>query len=72
MRRFFAAYIAAFVPVLGLVVARNYGAYHYLFDSLTIHPDADQVASLMREAGFAKAEYTLAGFGTVALHRAVK
>jgi demethylmenaquinone methyltransferase/2-methoxy-6-polyprenyl-1,4-benzoquinol methylase len=72
MRRFFGAYIAAFVPLLGVLVARNYGAYRYLFDSLSIHPDADRVAAMMRDAGFAEAGYTLAGFGTVALHRAVK
>ncbi len=72
MRRFFGLYIAAFVPVLGVLVAGNYSAYRYLFDSLSIHPDAGQVLVMMREAGFAEASYTLAGFGTVALHRAVK
>jgi demethylmenaquinone methyltransferase/2-methoxy-6-polyprenyl-1,4-benzoquinol methylase len=72
MRRFFAAYIAAFVPLLGVVVAGNYGAYRYLFDSLSLHPDAEQVAAMMRDVGFAEASYCLTGFGTVALHRAVK
>jgi len=72
MRRFFALYMAAFVPMLGVLVAGNYGAYRYLFDSLSIHPDADQVAAMMREAGFAEATYQLTGFGTVALHRAIK
>ena len=71
MRRFFAAYIAAFVPLLGVVVAGNYDAYRYLFDSLSLHPNADRVTALMREAGFAEARYRLTGFGTVALHRAV-
>jgi demethylmenaquinone methyltransferase / 2-methoxy-6-polyprenyl-1,4-benzoquinol methylase len=72
LRRFFRLYIATFVPLLGLLVARNYGAYRYLFDSLSIHPDADQVAAMMRKAGFAEVGYELAGFGTVAIHRAVK
>ena len=72
LRRFFAVYIAAFVPLLGALVAGNYGAYRYLFDSLSIHPDADQVAAMMREAGFAEASYKLTGLGTVALHRARK
>jgi demethylmenaquinone methyltransferase / 2-methoxy-6-polyprenyl-1,4-benzoquinol methylase len=72
LRRFFGLYIAAFVPLLGVLIARNYSAYRYLFDSLSIHPDADQVATMMHEAGFAKVSYKLTGFGTVAVHRAVK
>jgi demethylmenaquinone methyltransferase/2-methoxy-6-polyprenyl-1,4-benzoquinol methylase len=72
LRRFFALYIAAFVPLLGVIVAGNYGAYRYLFDSLSTHPDADQVAAMMREAGFAEVSYKLTGLGTVALHRALK
>lgn len=72
LRRFFRLYIATFVPLLGVLVARNYGAYRYLFDSLRIHPDADRLAAMMRSAGFADVAYQLAGFGTVAIHRAIK
>jgi demethylmenaquinone methyltransferase / 2-methoxy-6-polyprenyl-1,4-benzoquinol methylase len=72
LRRFFALYMAAFVPLLGVLVAGNYGAYRYLFDSLSVHPDADQIAAMMRDAGFADVSYKLTGFGTVALHRALK
>ena len=67
-RRFFELYIATFVPLLGVVVGRKYAAYRYLFQSLTIHPDADTLVRLMREAGFAEAGYQLTGFGTVAIH----
>ncbi|MGH7931688.1 MAG: ubiquinone/menaquinone biosynthesis methyltransferase, partial [Candidatus Binataceae bacterium] len=38
MRGFFALYIATFVPLLGIMVAGNYGAYRYLFQSLSLHP----------------------------------
>jgi demethylmenaquinone methyltransferase / 2-methoxy-6-polyprenyl-1,4-benzoquinol methylase len=72
LRHALAWYIAAFVPLLGVLVARNYGAYRYLFDSLSTHPDADQIAAMMRDAGFAEVSYKLAGLGTVAVHRAVK
>jgi demethylmenaquinone methyltransferase/2-methoxy-6-polyprenyl-1,4-benzoquinol methylase len=72
MRRFFAAYIAAFVPLLGMIVAGNYAAYRYLFDSLSIHPDANELVTMMRDAGFSEATYSIMGFGTVAIHRAVK
>jgi demethylmenaquinone methyltransferase/2-methoxy-6-polyprenyl-1,4-benzoquinol methylase len=68
LRHFFDLYIATFVPLLGVVVGRKYGAYRYLFQSLTIHPDADTLARMMRGAGFAEADYRLTGFGTVAIH----
>ncbi|MBF6568340.1 MAG: ubiquinone/menaquinone biosynthesis methyltransferase [Candidatus Binataceae bacterium] len=68
LQRFFGLYIAAVVPLLGVVVGRKFGAYRYLYQSLTIHPDADRVAAMMRAAGFATAEYRLTGFGTVAIH----
>src|SRR6202162_1832038 len=53
LRRFFDFYIATFVPLLGVVVGRKFSAYRYLFQSLTIHPDAETVARMMRDAGFA-------------------
>ena len=72
LHRLFAAYIATAVPILGVVVGRNYGAYRYLYQSLTIHPDADRIAAMMREAGFTTAEYRVVGFGIVAIHLARK
>jgi demethylmenaquinone methyltransferase/2-methoxy-6-polyprenyl-1,4-benzoquinol methylase len=72
MRHFFALYIATAVPLLGVVLARNYSAYRYLFQSLQTHPNAERVAAMMRAAGFAEASYQLTGFGTVAIHLARK
>jgi demethylmenaquinone methyltransferase / 2-methoxy-6-polyprenyl-1,4-benzoquinol methylase len=72
LRRFFAFYMATFVPLLGILLAGNYGAYRYLFDSLSVHPDANQVTAMMRETGFVEVNYKLTGLGTVALHRARK
>src|ERR1700682_4091794 len=68
LRHFFDLYIATFVPLLGVIVGRKYSAYRYLFQSLTIHPDADTLAQIMRDAGFAETGYRLTGFGTVAIH----
>lgn len=68
LRRFFDLYIAMVVPMLGIIVGRRFGAYRYLFQSLTTHPDADTLATMMRTAGFAEASYRLTGFGTVAIH----
>lgn len=68
MRRFFELYIATVVPLLGIVVGGNYGAYRYLFQSVSVHVDADHLCEMMRAAGFAQASYKIAGFGTVAIH----
>ena len=68
MRHFFSLYIATVVPLLGVLLAGNYAAYRYLFQSLSVHPDADTIAAMMRAAGFAEASYRLTGFGTVAIH----
>ena len=72
MRHFFALYIATAVPILGVVLAWNYSAYRYLFQSLQTHPDAERIAGMMRAAGFTEASYRLTGFGTVAIHLARK
>jgi len=72
MHRFFGLYIATVVPLLGVIVGRNYGAYRYLYQSLSVHPDAERLAAMMRDAGFAEAGYRLTGFGTVAIHLARK
>ena len=72
LHRFFGLYIAAWVPLLGILVGRNYSAYRYLYQSLSTHPDADKLAAMLRGAGFDEAGYRLAGFGTVAIHLAHK
>lgn len=72
MKPFFKMYIALWVPLLGVVVGRDYAAYRYLFQSLSIHPDADKIAAMMRSAGFDDVSYKLGGFNTVAMHRGVK
>lgn len=72
MKPFFKSYIALWVPLLGVVVGRDYPAYRYLFQSLSVHPDADKVAEMMRSAGFSEVSYKLGGFNTVAIHRGVK
>ncbi len=68
LRKFFALYIDAFVPILGGVVSRHYDAYRYLARSLSVHPDADRLCAMMRAAGLSDVGYRLMGFGTVAVH----
>ncbi len=69
---FFGFYIDRVVPLLGGVVSGHYSAYRYLAQSLRPHPDADTMATIMRAAGLGEVSYRLTGFGTVAIHYAVK
>jgi demethylmenaquinone methyltransferase/2-methoxy-6-polyprenyl-1,4-benzoquinol methylase len=68
----FGFYIGRIVPLLGGVVSGHYFAYRWLGQSLRPHPDADTMAGIMRAAGLGEVGYRLTGFGTVAIHYAVK
>jgi demethylmenaquinone methyltransferase/2-methoxy-6-polyprenyl-1,4-benzoquinol methylase len=68
----FGFYIGRIVPLLGGVVSGHYSAYRWLGQSLRPHPDADTMAAIMRAAGLGEVGYRLTGFGTVAIHYAVK
>jgi demethylmenaquinone methyltransferase / 2-methoxy-6-polyprenyl-1,4-benzoquinol methylase len=72
LNAFFGFYIARVVPLLGGVVSGHYFAYRWLGQSLRPHPDAETMAAIMRAAGLAEVGYRLTGFGTVAIHYAVK
>ncbi len=68
----FGFYIGRIVPLLGGAVSGHYFAYRWLGQSLRPHPDADTMAAIMRAAGLGEVSYRLTGFGTVAIHYAVK
>src|SRR5262249_43759197 len=68
----FGFYIGRIVPLLGGAVSGHYFAYRWLGQSLRPHPDADTMTAIMRAAGFGEVGYRLTGFGTVAIHYAVK
>lgn len=68
----FRLFFYGIVPQLGAMVAREPGAYNYLPNSLTHFPEAPRLASMLRDAGFAKVSYRYLGFGAVAVHVADK
>lgn len=72
MRSLLGFYISYLVPILGWLLSGHYFAYHYLGQSLRPHPDADTMATLIREAGMSGVGYRRIGLGTVAIHFAVK
>ncbi len=68
----FGFYIGRIVPLLGGLVSGHYFAYRWLGQSLRPHPDAETMAAIMRAAGLGEVGYRLTGFGTVAIHYAIK
>lgn len=66
--RLYDAFSAVLLPRIGGLISGSRQAYSYLPESIRKFPDAEQLSSQMRAAGFAKVEHELMTFGAVALH----
>jgi demethylmenaquinone methyltransferase/2-methoxy-6-polyprenyl-1,4-benzoquinol methylase len=60
------------LPWLGAKFAGDADSYRYLAESIRMHPDQEQLKTLMEQAGLEKVEYFNLSAGVVALHRAYK
>jgi demethylmenaquinone methyltransferase/2-methoxy-6-polyprenyl-1,4-benzoquinol methylase len=56
------------LPKLGKVVANDEASYRYLAESIRMHPDQQELARLLEEAGFDAVDYHNLTGGVVALH----
>jgi demethylmenaquinone methyltransferase/2-methoxy-6-polyprenyl-1,4-benzoquinol methylase len=56
------------LPVLGKLVASDEDSYRYLAESIRKHPPQDELAGMMREAGFNDVTYRNLTGGIVAIH----
>ncbi|MGB0957348.1 MAG: bifunctional demethylmenaquinone methyltransferase/2-methoxy-6-polyprenyl-1,4-benzoquinol methylase UbiE [Litorivicinus sp.] len=56
------------LPKIGKFVAKDEDSYRYLAESIRMHPGQDQLAQMMRDAGFDEVRYTNLTGGIVALH----
>jgi demethylmenaquinone methyltransferase/2-methoxy-6-polyprenyl-1,4-benzoquinol methylase len=57
---------------MGQRVAGDADSYRYLAESIRMHPDQETLKQMMRDAGFAYADYYNLSAGIVALHVATK
>ena len=57
------------LPFLGKLVTNDADSYRYLAESIRMHPDQEQLKSLMEQAGLERVEYFNLSAGVVALHR---
>ena len=60
------------LPWLGSKIAGDADSYRYLAESIRMHPDQEQLKTLMEQAGLQRVEYFNLSAGVVALHRAYK
>lgn len=60
------------LPRMGKLVANDSESYQYLAESIRMHPPQEELAEMMREAGFDRVEYTNMTGGIVALHQGIK
>mgnify|MGYP001814117270 FL=1 len=59
------------LPVLGKLVANDGESYRYLAESIRKHPPQEELAGMMREAGFSGVQYRNLTGGIVAIHSGV-
>lgn len=68
LRPFVLAYLKYGIPLLGRIISGNSDAYKYLPESTQKFKTPDELARLMREAGFEKVAFKTFMFGTMAVH----
>ena len=60
------------LPALGKLVAGDDASYRYLAESIRMHPDQDDLKTLMKEGGFGHVDYHNMTGGVVALHVGIR
>ena len=68
----FRLYFGRVVPLLGRLVTGHPFAYQYLPDSVERFRDAEGLAMLLTQDGFDKVNFTRHGFGSIAIHHAIR
>jgi demethylmenaquinone methyltransferase/2-methoxy-6-polyprenyl-1,4-benzoquinol methylase len=72
VRKCFHAYIRLFVKAIGSRVSGSRTAYAYLASTIPRFYSAEELADVMRQAGFEKVTFRWCLFGAVAIHQAFK
>jgi demethylmenaquinone methyltransferase / 2-methoxy-6-polyprenyl-1,4-benzoquinol methylase len=56
------------LPLLGSIVVGDAGSYHYLAESIRTFPDQETLATMLRDAGFARVSVRNLSGGIAAIH----
>ncbi|HET9484844.1 MAG TPA: bifunctional demethylmenaquinone methyltransferase/2-methoxy-6-polyprenyl-1,4-benzoquinol methylase UbiE [Xanthomonadales bacterium] len=68
LRALYDLYSFEVLPRLGRAVANDAESYRYLAESIRKHPPQEELATLMREAGFERVSFRNLSAGIVAIH----
>ncbi|MCX5998573.1 MAG: class I SAM-dependent methyltransferase [Chloroflexi bacterium] len=71
-RTLYHLYVGLAVRPIGTLVSGSGGSYAYLSQTIARFYSADELVRILREAGFAKAEFHRVLLGVVAIHEATK
>lgn len=72
LRSAYDAYSFNLLPRLGQWVAQDSASYRYLAESIRMHPNQQELATMLRAAGLERVEYFNLSAGVVAVHRGYK
>ena len=72
MRSTYKTYLTKVLPVFARVSSTNPDAYTYLAESIEAWPTQDELAMMLRKAGFKHVAYRNLTNGVVAMHRGIK
>ena len=70
LKKLYDGYSFAVLPLLGKLVAKDSDSYQYLAESIRKHPDQQELAGMMGDAGFDRVAWRNLSGGIVAIHSA--
>jgi demethylmenaquinone methyltransferase/2-methoxy-6-polyprenyl-1,4-benzoquinol methylase len=71
LRKFYDGYSFGVLPLLGQLVAGDADSYRYLAESIRKHPPQEELAGMMRNAGFEDVRFRNLSGGIVAIHTGI-
>jgi len=71
LKKLYDGYSFGLLPVLGKLIAGDEESYRYLAESIRKHPPQDELAEMMRAAGFEQVKYRNLTGGIVAIHTGI-
>ena len=72
LEKLYDLYSFKLLPLIGRLVAKDEASYRYLAESIRMHPAQEELAQMMRSAGFERTEFFNLTAGVVAIHRGTK
>lgn len=72
LKSIYDAYSFYLLPLVGQIITGHPESYHYLVESIRMHPNQEQLKQMIHQAGFEDCIYHNLSGGIVAVHKAYK